>query len=297
MKLEKMVCDSCGGSSFTKKGNQYECEYCGSTYIVDQDDNIVDKTLADAQIVQCYLEATKYMSEQKYSDELRALTKALDLDANNALTLVKLGRCYRSLGMQDKAISTYQRALEINPQMGTAYTNLGTIHLLNQRYREAAVQYEKGLPLISQSEADYWVAYANYAIAVAKLGNPSRARNMIDEAERHGYANADGCRKLAGLNQQGSNGGKQGCYVATALYGSYDCPEVWTLRRFRDNTLAETWHGRLFIRAYYAISPALVKGFGNAGWFRKMWKGKLDRMVAKLQADGVASTPYEDKNW
>ena len=41
---------------------------------------------------------------------------------------------------------------------------------------------------------------------------------------------------------------KSACYVATAVYGSYDCPEVWTLRRFRDNTLEETWYGRAFIR-------------------------------------------------
>lgn len=34
------------------------------------------------------------------------------------------------------------------------------------------------------------------------------------------------------------------CYVATAVYGSYDCPEVWTLRRFRDFALDETWYGR-----------------------------------------------------
>ena len=88
-----------------------------------------------------------------------------------------------------------------------------------------------------------------------------------------------------------------GCYVATAVYGSYDCPEVWTLRRYRDYTLAETWHGRAFIRTYYAISPTLVKWFGHTEWFKKMWQGKLDRMVAKLQANGIESTPYEDKEW
>ena len=88
-----------------------------------------------------------------------------------------------------------------------------------------------------------------------------------------------------------------GCYVATAVYGSYDCPQVWTLRRYRDYTLAETWHGRVFIKTYYAISPTLVKWFGHTGWFKKMWQGTLDRMVAKLQANGVESTPYEDKNW
>ena len=88
-----------------------------------------------------------------------------------------------------------------------------------------------------------------------------------------------------------------GCYVATAVYGSYDCPQVWTLRRYRDDTLAETWYGRAFVKTYYAISPTLVKWFGNTEWFKKMWKGKLDRMVAKLQSEGVESTPYEDKNW
>ena len=88
-----------------------------------------------------------------------------------------------------------------------------------------------------------------------------------------------------------------GCYVATCVYGSYDCPQVWTLRRYRDNTLGSTWHGRLFIRTYYAISPTLVKWFGHTNWFKKMWKGKLDRMVAKLQSEGVENTPYEDKNW
>lgn len=93
---------------------------------------------------------------------------------------------------------------------------------------------------------------------------------------------------------QASNGG---CYVATAVYGSYDCPQVWTLRRFRDNTLAETWYGRAFIRTYYAISPTLVKWFGHTEWFKKMWRGKLDRMVENLKAEGVEDTPYEDRNW
>ena len=88
-----------------------------------------------------------------------------------------------------------------------------------------------------------------------------------------------------------------GCYIATAVYGSYDCPEVWTLRRFRDFTLAESWYGRAFIKIYYAVSPTLVKWFGKTSWFKKMWKGKLDRMVANLNAEGVEDTPYEDKIW
>lgn len=89
--------------------------------------------------------------------------------------------------------------------------------------------------------------------------------------------------------------GIKGCYVATAVYGSYDCPQVWTLRRFRDNTLDETWYGRLFIKTYYAISPTLVRWFGKTNWFKKLWRPFLDNLVNRLQKDGYQSTPYNDK--
>ena len=94
-------------------------------------------------------------------------------------------------------------------------------------------------------------------------------------------------------NEQQSRSG--GCYVATAVYGSYDCPEVWTLRRFRDNMLDRTWYGRAFIRAYYAVSPTLVRWFGATGWFRSLFKAPLDRFVRKLRQRGVQDTPYQDK--
>ncbi len=88
-----------------------------------------------------------------------------------------------------------------------------------------------------------------------------------------------------------------GCYVATAVYGSYDCPQVWTLRRYRDSVLAKNWFGLLFIKVYYLISPTLVKCFGKKTWFRNMWKPKLDRMVKRLNDKGFKDTPYDDLSW
>jgi hypothetical protein len=111
----------------------------------------------------------------------------------------------------------------------------------------------------------------------------------------------DSIRILTGGNSSSpspSNGGSSssggGCYVATAVYGDYDCPEVWTLRRYRDYTLAKNMLGRAFIRSYYFISPMLVKCFGETRWFKNFWKSKLDRMVAKLHRKGVEDTPYTD---
>lgn len=88
-----------------------------------------------------------------------------------------------------------------------------------------------------------------------------------------------------------------GCYIATAVYGSYDCPQVWTLRRYRDYTLAATWYGRAFIHCYYSISPTLVRWFGKKEWFKKPWRKFLDCMITNLKSKGIKDTPYEDKRW
>ena len=111
---------------------------------------------------------------------------------------------------------------------------------------------------------------------------------------------------IKGLSYQSVSGGKRrrpsqrkkkGGFIATCVYGSYDCPEVWTLRRFRDETLGRSFFGRLFIRSYYAAAPIAVRWFGNSSWFRRIWRGRLDRLVDSLREKGVADTPYEDRNW
>lgn len=91
-----------------------------------------------------------------------------------------------------------------------------------------------------------------------------------------------------------SSGSSGGCYVATCVYGSYDCPPVWTLRRYRDYVLSETVYGRLFIKFYYAVSPTLVKCFGKTKWFRRMCKTPLDKLVSSLNAKGINDTSYKD---
>lgn len=102
-------------------------------------------------------------------------------------------------------------------------------------------------------------------------------------------------RNTSSSSGSGSSGG--GCYVATAVYGSYDCPQVWTLRRYRDDTLASTLAGRCFIHTYYAISPTLVRWFGKNDWFVNTSKRILDKMVRRLNEEGVSDRPYKDKQW
>lgn len=93
-------------------------------------------------------------------------------------------------------------------------------------------------------------------------------------------------------NSKSSSGG---CYIATSAYGSYDCPEVWVLRRYRDQELANRRFGRLFIGSYYKISPLLVKAFGSSDWFNDFARSILDKWIRSLRIKGYSDQPYFDK--
>ena len=86
----------------------------------------------------------------------------------------------------------------------------------------------------------------------------------------------------------------EGCYIATAVYGSYNCPQVWTFRRFRDNDLANKFSGRLFIKIYYVVSPKFIKIFGKTKWFNKLFKSRLDKFYNKLLLLGYSDAQYYD---
>lgn len=49
-----------------------------------------------------------------------------------------------------------------------------------------------------------------------------------------------------------------GCFIATAVYGDYDHPDVMRLRAFRDVVLQPTAPGRAFISLYYRYGPRLA---------------------------------------
>lgn len=176
--------------------------------------------------------------------------------------------------------------------------------------------YDEHGKKVGRSEPGLFGGYTNYDSKGNKVGhsdpglfgsynhydNKGRKVGSSDPGIFGSYNHRDANGKSSGSSDPGMFGSynhsdSQGCYVATCVYGSYDCPQVWTLRRFRDNTLAQSILGRAFIRSYYAVSPTIVKWFGKTSWFKKMWLRVLDRFVNKLNTQGVEDTPYSDRPW
>ena len=207
------------------------------------------------------------------------------------------------------------------PQIMTLKTTLGALIAID---KSGAVVNAVDTGLVPKTNEYARLRASAYCVYESEI--PYKYNTVIKEMHSKGYLNIAGwklCESLddlvnereeweAGNVAQSNENGfsaednttqsiqsstSGGCYIATCVYGSYDCPEVWTLRRFRDDTLASTALGREFIRTYYAISPTLVKWFGESGWFRSFWSRILDKIVSKLNSDGVENTPYDDRDW
>ena len=116
--------------------------------------------------------------------------------------------------------------------------------------------------------------------------------DFCDECYEEGYDEGYETARRNSRRSSTSGSSSDGCYIATAVYGSYDCPEVWTLRRFRDEVLRASVLGRLFIRGYYAVSPGLVRHLGSKPLFQKPVKMTLDSFVSHIKKAGFRDTPY-----
>jgi hypothetical protein len=131
---------------------------------------------------------------------------------------------------------------------------------------------EAGIPLIT-----FWTSYGinteyiskRITAGIEQSKNPVRIAHSKD-------------KKVSTENT--SKKKSEGCYIATAVYGSYDCSQVMILRRYRDNILATKFFGRVFIKVYYFVSPWLVANFSDKKWFNSFFRKKLDKMILNLKA-------------
>lgn len=102
----------------------------------------------------------------------------------------------------------------------------------------------------------------------------SEVRDLEPKLRNTCWADSNGNNSLAG-----------GCYIATAVYGNYRAPEVMVLRRYRDEVLAKSIVGRMFIKLYYLLSPTVAKWLKDTKRWNLFVKNLLDKWVEHLRKE------------
>jgi DNA-directed RNA polymerase subunit RPC12/RpoP len=78
---------------------------------------------------------------------------------------------------------------------------------------------------------------------------------------------------------------RKGCFIATACYGDYDAPEVLILRKYRDEKLAVTSFGRLFIETYYLVSPFFARTIEKSEFLKRVVRNYfLQKLIKSISS-------------
>lgn len=158
-------------------------------------------------------------------------------------------------------------------------------HLTNERKKRdekvGKICEEAGIPIIK-----LWTSYGINSDYISKKITDTLASLPVKRI----------CHSKTDKEQPENTNNKtnKGCYIATCVYGSYDCSSVWVLRRFRDEVLSNSILGRAFISTYYKISPIIVRYLGDFKLFKDICKYPLDLMVEYLKNKGFEESPYKD---
>jgi hypothetical protein len=83
-------------------------------------------------------------------------------------------------------------------------------------------------------------------------------RYKIKEIELEEHAEQELMTKLLSPPKRVRKSRDTQCFIATAVYGTQFAHEVGILKNFRDLILTKSLAGRVFINAYYIISPLIV---------------------------------------
>lgn len=111
--------------------------------------------------------------EQLYKTEIGQIpTQSIEKQKNDAADHYHKGLTYDTLGLIDKAIKEYKKALEMNPNIPEAHYNLGyDYHIKNKMLDEAIKEYNEAIRLNPR-----------YAEAICNMGTALNDKGLPEEA-------------------------------------------------------------------------------------------------------------------
>lgn len=174
----------------------------------------------------------------------------------------------------DGAIKAYKLLLEANPDNHEAWWGLFNCDV-------AVAEFHLNRNGYSTVERNKCIAY--YRDALATRGKWALEYAPSDKKALYEAGIDEVKKKIDDLTPSPEPEKKSGCYIATAVYGSYDAPEVLYLRQYRDDVLSKSVLGRVFIRAYYILSPPIAQHLENTHKLNNTVRKLLDRFTQKIR--------------
>lgn len=272
MALVPAICTQCGAQIEVDDTHEAGiCKFCGTAFITE-----------------------KAINNYVVNNTINVQNASINVSNVNIENLLLRAKEFENNGDNEKALEYYNRVLDENINNTEARAGIERLNYVTDiNIGGVVVSKEIGERIISIIESGQVVQAIKELREATGLG----LKEAKDAVESYRGVDTNVAKTTNNTTVNNASKSSGGCYVATCVYGSYDCPEVWTLRRFRDNILAETWYGRAFIHIYYAISPSLVNWFGDTKVFKNICKPLLDKMIIYLNGKGIKNTSYNDKKW
>lgn len=117
-------------------------------------------------------------------------------------------------------------------------------------------QYENATKVTLTAEPETGSTFAGWEGACSGTGDCVVIVSAATSVTATFTSQASSANSTSGVGADGGGGG--GCFIATAAFGSYLDSHVIILREFRDKVLLKNDLGKLFVKFYYANSPAIA---------------------------------------
>jgi len=144
----------------------------------------VEKVAPPREAAETYFNrGVDYSQKGEYKRAISDYNKAIEINAEFVVAYLNRGYTYSKMDEHKKAISDYTRAIEINPRYAIAYNNRGFVYRKMGEYDKAISDYTKAIEI----NPTYAAAYYNRGKAYYDNGEHEKAWEDIRKAKSLGY--------------------------------------------------------------------------------------------------------------
>ncbi len=168
--------------------------------------------------------AQDYIAMGRYSEAEKAYQQALDRGPNYSYLYLTLGMLYaEQMKRPDKAIATFQRALQVNPSDFQAANHLGVLFQARGDRKSAEAQYRRAAEMAPAAV----LPRQNLGRLMLEEGNDGGAEAMAREILALDQGNGEGHDLLGEVFQKRGNLTDAGAEYVMALQSSPNDPELF----------------------------------------------------------------------